>query len=197
MAIELERSATRARGRGGLAAAAAFLQRSVALTVDLDRKVERALAASAASLYAGGFDQALTLLSVAEAGSPDELERARIQLLRGQIAFSSNIGRDAPPLLLKAAKQLQPLDVGLARETYLDAWGAAWFAGSHATDGGLLEVSRAARSAPPLEDGAHPFDVLLDALARLVTEGELIHRVEVLSSTLEDVYLEAVRGRTG
>jgi ABC-2 type transport system ATP-binding protein len=36
-----------------------------------------------------------------------------------------------------------------------------------------------------------------EIVARLVAEGERIHRVEVLSSTLEDVYLEAVQGRTG
>jgi DNA-binding CsgD family transcriptional regulator len=171
VAMELERSATRARARGGLAAAAAFLQRSVSLTVDLDRRGRRALAASEANLFAGEFESALKMLSVAKEGSPDELERARAQLLRGQIAFSSTIGSDAPPLLLNAAKRLERLDVELARETYLDAWGAAWFAGSLATDGGLLEVSRAARSAPESNDPAQPFDVLLDALALLVTEG--------------------------
>src|SRR5262245_14466170 len=116
VAMELERSAIRARGRGGLAAAAAFLRRSVALTVDLDRRVERALAASAANLYAGALDAALSMLSIAEAGSPNQLERARVELLRGQIAFSSNIGSDAPPLLLKAAKRLQPLDPELRSE---------------------------------------------------------------------------------
>jgi DNA-binding CsgD family transcriptional regulator len=171
VAMELERSATRAHARGGLAAAAAFLQRSVALTVERDRRVERALAASEANLFAGAFDAALSMLSIADAGSPDELERARTELLRGQIAFSSNIGNDAPPLLLKAAKRLERLDPELARETYLDAWGAAWFAGSMATDGGLLEVSRAARSAPSLNRPARPFDLLLDGLALLVTEG--------------------------
>jgi DNA-binding CsgD family transcriptional regulator/tetratricopeptide (TPR) repeat protein len=171
VAMELELSATRARARGGLAAAAAFLQRSVALTVEVDRRVHRALAASEANLFAGAFDAALSMLWIADSGSPDELERARAELLRGQIAFSSNIGSDAPPLLLKAGKRLERLDLELARETYLGAWGAAWFAGSMATDGGLLEVSRAARSAPPSNDPAQPFDVLLDALALLVTDG--------------------------
>jgi DNA-binding CsgD family transcriptional regulator len=111
------------------------------------------------------------MLSIAEAGSLDELQRARAELLRGQIAFSSNIGRDAPPLLLKAAKRLEQLDVVLARETYLDAWGAAWFAGNLVADGGLLEVSRAARSASPSKQPARSFDLLLDGLALLVTEG--------------------------
>jgi DNA-binding CsgD family transcriptional regulator/tetratricopeptide (TPR) repeat protein len=171
VAGELERSADRAQARGGLAAAAAFLQRSVALTGDPARKADRALAATRANLYAGSFDEALRLLPMAEAGSPDELQRAQAALLRGQIAFSSNIGSDAPPLLLSAARQLERFDADLARETYLDAWGAAWFAGSLATAGGLLEVSRAARSAPPATHPSEPFDLLLDGLALLITEG--------------------------
>jgi DNA-binding CsgD family transcriptional regulator/tetratricopeptide (TPR) repeat protein len=171
VACELERSAGRAQARGGLAAAAAFLKRSVALTADPARRADRALAAARANLYAGAFDEALALLPVAEAGSPDELQRAQTELLRGQIAFSSNIGSDAPPLLLSAARRLERFDVDLARETYLDAWGAAWFAGSLATAGGLLEVSRAARSAPPSTHPSQPFDLLLDGLALLITEG--------------------------
>ena len=171
VAAELERSAARAQARGGLAAAAAFLQHSVALTGDLARKADRALAAARANLYAGAFDDALALLPIAEAGSPDDLQRAQAELLRGEIAFSSNLGSDAPPLLLSAARRLERFDVDLARETYLDAWGAAWFAGSLATSGGLLEVSRAARSAPPSTHPSQPFDLLLDALALLLTEG--------------------------
>jgi DNA-binding CsgD family transcriptional regulator len=171
VACELERSAGRAQARGGLAAAAAFLGRSIALTVDPARRVDRALAAAQANLYAGAFDEALRILPVAEAGSPDELQRAQAELLRGQIAFSSTIGSDAPPLLLSAARRLERFDVGLARETYLDAWGAAWFAGSLATAGDLFEVSRAARSAPPSTHPSQPFDLLLDGLALLITEG--------------------------
>jgi DNA-binding CsgD family transcriptional regulator/tetratricopeptide (TPR) repeat protein len=171
LACELERSAGRAQARGGLAAAAAFLQRSVALTGDPTRRADRALAAARANLYAGTFDEALRLLPIAEAGSPDELQQAHAELLRGQIAFSSNIGSDAPPLLLSAARRLERFDVDLARETYLDAWGAAWFAGGLATTGGLLEVSRAARLAPPSTHPSQPFDLLLDGLALLITEG--------------------------
>ena len=171
VAMELERSAGRAQARGGLAAAAAFLQRSVALTGDPARTVDRALAAADANLYAGVFDAAERMVSIAQARSPDEFQRARAELLSGQIAFSSNIGSDAPPLLLNAARRLERFDVDLARETYLDAWSAAWFAGSMATSGGLLEVSRAVRLAPPSTRPAQPFDLLLDALALLVTEG--------------------------
>jgi DNA-binding CsgD family transcriptional regulator len=173
VASELEHSAGRAQGRGGLAAAAAFLQRSVALTADPARKVDRALAAARAHLYAGAFDDALSLLPIAEQGLADELQQAQADLLRGQIAFSFRIGSDGPPLLLRAAKRLEQFDVDLARETYLDAWGAAWFAGSLATAGDLLEVSRAARSAPSSTHPSQPFDLLLDGLALLMTEGRV------------------------
>ena len=170
VAAELERSSGRAQARGGLAAAAAFLQRSVALTADLTARADRALAAAQVSLHAGEFESALGLLATAEAGELDEFQRVRANLLHGQIAFASGHGSDAPPLLLKAAKQLEPFDLELARETYLDAWGAALFAGRLATAGSLREASRAARALPPA-DPPRPSDLLLDGLATLVTEG--------------------------
>jgi DNA-binding NarL/FixJ family response regulator len=170
VAAELERSAGRARARGGVAAAAAFLRRSVALTRDPARRVDRALAAAHASMQAGAFDAALELLAAAEAGNLDELQRARVELLRGQVAAAS-AGTEAPAQLLKAARRLEPLDPQLARETYLDAWGAALFAGPLASGQGLVDVSRAARAAPRPAHDPHPSDLLLDALAELVTEG--------------------------
>ena len=143
VAAELERSAGRAQARGGLAAAAAFLERAVALTADPARRAERALAAAQASLQAGAFDAALGLLATAEAGPLDEFQRARVDLLRAHIAFASGLGSDAPPLLLKAARRLEPFDLELARETYLVAWGAAGFAGQSA------ERTSSSRSAAP------------------------------------------------
>src|SRR5207248_9268670 len=129
IAEALEQSAGRAQARGGLAAAAAFLHRSVVLSGDPKQRVRRALAAAQASLDAGNFEGALELLAVVEASTPDELQMAHVELLRGQIAFASSMGTTAPPLLLKAAQRLERLDPELARETYLDAWGAAFFAG--------------------------------------------------------------------
>ena len=171
VAAELERSASRAQARGGPAAAAAFLERAAALTLDEVRRAERALAAAQAKYQAGASDAALALLVTAEAGPPDPLRRARADLLRGQIAFSSSRGSDAPPLLLKAARQFEPLDSRLARETYLDALAAAQFAGRLALGGGMREVAEAARMAPPPPGPARPPDLLLDGLALLVTEG--------------------------
>jgi DNA-binding CsgD family transcriptional regulator len=171
VARELELSAGRAKARGGQAAAAAFLERAVALTGDLARRSDRALEAAQASFLAGAFDVARRLLATAEAGPLDELGRARIDLLHAEIVFAQRRGGDAPLLLLQAARKLEPLDVRLSRNTYLDAWGAALFAGHLASAGGsLLDVSRAAATAPDPER-ALPCDVLLDGLAVIFTEG--------------------------
>ncbi len=171
VAWELECSAGRAQARGGMAAAAAFLERSAALTLDPAVRAERALAAAAAKYQAGAFDATLGLLATAEAGPPDRLRSARADLLRGQVAFASSRGSDAPPLLLKAARQFEPLDARLARETYLDALAAATFAGRLALGGGMREVGEAARAAPPPPGSARPADLLLDGLALLICEG--------------------------
>jgi DNA-binding CsgD family transcriptional regulator len=170
VALELEHSADRAQARGGYAAAAAFLQRSVALTRDPSRRADRALAAAGASLNAGAFDTAVGLLATAEDGPLDELERARVDLLRAEAAYAQSRGSDAPPLLLRAAKTLEPLDPRLARETYLDAWSAALFAGRLARDGSMHDVSRKARAAPSAGP-PRPSDALLDGFALLFTDG--------------------------
>jgi hypothetical protein len=119
----------------------------------------------------GAFDTALELLAMAEAGPLDDVQGARADLLFGQIAFAAGPRSDAPLLLLKAARRLEPLDVDLARETYLDAWQAAMFAGHLAVGGDLLEVSRAARALPRPERPPRAADLLLDGLALLVTDG--------------------------
>jgi DNA-binding CsgD family transcriptional regulator len=172
VAGELERSAGRARARGGLAAAAAFLERGVTLTPDPARRAGRALAAANIKFQAGAFDAAQDLLAVAEAGPLTEFEQARVDLLRAQLAFVTNRGGDAPLLLVKAARRLEPIDTGLARATYLDALTASTLAGRLASPGGhTLEVARAASAAPrPLDDPRVP-DLLLDGLAANFNEG--------------------------
>ena len=170
VAAELEHSAGRAQARGGFAAAAAFLERSAELTPGAGRRADRALAASYAMSQAGAFDAALGLLAAAEAGPLDDLPRARAALLHGQIAFASSHGRDAETLLLKAARLFEPLDAGLARETYLDALSAALFAGRRPARG-LREAGETARDAPPPPRPASAPDLLLDGLAVLATDG--------------------------
>jgi len=172
VAAALEQAAVKTQARAGLAAAAAFLQRSVALTAEPARRTERGLAAALANLHAGAFDIALGLLAQAEADAIDDLQRARVEQLRGQVEWASVAGREAPVLLLQAAKRLEPLHAGLARETYLYAWVASSLAGPLAGSGGLLlEVSRAARAAPPPAEAPRPCDLLLDGLTRMVTHG--------------------------
>ena len=169
VAAELERCAGRAQARGGLAAATAFLDRAVRLTADPAHLVERTLAAAQASVQAGSFDQALGLLVMTEARPLDELASARLDLLRAQIAFASGLDSDATPLLLKAARRLEPLNPGLARETYLNAWGAALLAGRLAA-GDMAEICRAARALPRSQQPG-PVELLLDGLALLITDG--------------------------
>jgi DNA-binding CsgD family transcriptional regulator len=171
VAAELERSADRARARGGLAAAAAFLEQATALTPEPARRAERALSAAHAKQDAGAPDAALRLLATAEMGPLDEIQRARLERLRAQLAFAVRRGNDAPPLLLRAAKRLEPLDPGLARETHLEALAAAIFAGRLSRGGGVREAAEAARAAPPAPQPAREIDLLLDGLATRFAEG--------------------------
>jgi len=177
-----------------MAAAAAFLERSVLLTADPARHAERTLAAAQASLQAGALGKVLELLDRAEGPRLSEFQRARAGLLRAQVAFTSGLGRDAPPLLLKAARQLEPFDLDLARETYLAAWGAAGMAGYEAGRRILADISRAAQALPPPAGPPRPLDLLLSGLARLTTDGyaaaapTLQRAAEVLTSIpVEDV----------
>jgi DNA-binding CsgD family transcriptional regulator len=171
VASELERSSDRALARGGLAAAAAFLERAAALTPEPTHRARRALAAAQAKRQSGAFDAALGLVAIAESGPLTELQHAQVDLLRGQIAFALSAGSDAPPLLLKAAKRFEPLDQRLARETYLEALTAVWFPGLLASDESVLETARAARAAPASSQPPRASDLLLDGLALLLTEG--------------------------
>ena len=170
VAAEMARSADRAQGRGGLAAAAAFLQRAAELTPDPAMRVERSLAAAQAKLDVADVASASDLLAAAELGPLDELQRARLERLRAEIAFTSRRGRDAPPLLLEAARRLDPLDAAMARETYLEAIASAMFAGRLGTGPDEREVAEAARASNRVQaQGAA--DLLLDALVTRFTEG--------------------------
>jgi DNA-binding CsgD family transcriptional regulator len=171
VAAELERSASRAQGRGGVAAAAAFLERATHLTRDPARRAARALAAAQAKLHAAAPETALELLAAAEIGPLDDLQRARLERLRAGIAFARTRGSEAPPLLLDAARRLAPLDAGLARETYLEAMGATIFAGRLGGPDGVREAAAAARDAPPGPDPPRPLDLLLDGITTRYADG--------------------------
>jgi DNA-binding CsgD family transcriptional regulator len=171
LADELERSAGRAQARGGIAAAATFLERAAELTSDSARRGRRALAAAQAKFESGAPEAAQELLVAAERCALDELQRARLARLRAQIVFALRRGSDAPPLLLDAAKQLEPLDSGTAREAYLEALGAAIFAGRLNGSVGPGNVAAAAQGAPRVRHPSPPTDLLLDGLATRYTEG--------------------------
>jgi DNA-binding CsgD family transcriptional regulator len=170
VAAELERSAGRARARGGLAAVAAFFERAAALTPESTHRAQRLLAAAAAKRDAGDLESALGLLAGVEASVLDELGCARVDLLRAQIAVEQRRGTEAGRLFLSAASRLEPLDPELARETYLEA-----LAGAMASDvevvGGAPAVAAAARAAPPGTAPPRTVDVLLDAFAIRLTDG--------------------------
>jgi DNA-binding CsgD family transcriptional regulator len=202
VAAELEGSAGRAQARGGLPAAAAFLERSALLTADPAQHVKRTLAAAQAHMQAGAFGKALDLLAAAEAGPLDELAGSQADLLRGHVTLASGSSRDAAIALLRVARRLEPFDSGLARETYLSAWGAAlvanWQFGEAAQFGDwdilLLEICRAVRAVPPPPGAPRPVDLMLEGLILLATQGPAaaaatLHRAaEALASLpVEDV----------
>jgi DNA-binding CsgD family transcriptional regulator len=171
VAGELEALAARAQARGGIAAAAAFLARATELTPDPARRGSRALAASQAKFDAGAPGAAFELLTIADFALLDERHRALLARLRAEITFTRTRGKDAVPLLLKAARRLEPVDAALARETYLEALTAAIFAGRLGGSQDLHTVATAVRAAPAAPGPPRAIDLLLDGLATRYTDG--------------------------
>jgi DNA-binding CsgD family transcriptional regulator len=170
VADELEQSADRAQRRGGVAAAAAFLERATDLTPDPVRRGARALAAAQAKFEAGSAGAAFELLGAAEICPLDELQRARLVRMRAHIVFAQRRGREAPAMLLDAAKRLEALHAGLARETYVEALAAEIFVG-RLGDGEMERVAVAARAAPTPPGPPSSTDLLLDGLATRFADG--------------------------
>jgi DNA-binding CsgD family transcriptional regulator len=170
VAAEMASSADRAQARGGLAAAAAFLQRAAELTPDSAMRVERSLAAAQAKLDVADAASAAELVTAAAPEATDELQRARLERLRAQIAFAARRGRDAPPLLLDAARRLAPLHGAMAREAYLEALESAMLAGRLGNGPDEREVAQVARASGRMQRD-RPADALLDALVTRFTEG--------------------------
>ncbi|MFI1290882.1 ATP-binding protein [Streptomyces sp. NPDC020792] len=170
VAAELEETAGRAHARGGVAAAAAFLHRATELTPGPVRRGVRALAAARAKYQAGAFDTARELVDAAELSPLDGLGAGRATLLRGQIMSAGKSASAGLPLLLEAAKRLQPYDSALAGQTYRDAIYAALTAGRLAT-GGVRDVAEAVLATPEHVNSATREDRLLTGLARVVVEG--------------------------
>jgi DNA-binding CsgD family transcriptional regulator len=170
VAGDLERSADRARARGGFAAEAAFLERAAALTSDARKRAQRVLAAAGAKRDAGDLDAALALLAGLQTGALDGLGDARAELLRARIALEQRRGTDAGTLFLSAARRFEPVDVGLARETYLEVLGGV-VTSDVDVPGGAAVVAASARAAPAATAPAGLVDVLVDGFAVRFTDG--------------------------
>ena len=169
VAAELERCAAQAQARGGVAAAAAFRERSAKLTPEPGLRAERALRAAQAKFDTGAPQRALGLLGSVGAGSMDELLGARSDLLRAQIACAQGAGQDGP--LLPVARRLESLNLNLARDTYRDAFHAALTSGRLARSGGVQEVASAVLAAPLAAVSRPVCDALLEGLSQVVTAG--------------------------
>ena len=193
VAADLERSAARAQSRGGFAAAAAFLARSSALTLDPARRATRALAAARAKQQAGALDEALALVEQVERGPLEEFQRARADVVRARISFAADRGSEAPPLLLAAARRLETHDAVLARELYLDGLAAALFAGRPGGECDARQVAAAARAAPAAADPRRPTDRLLDGLTELITQGPAAG-TPILREALKAFHSDAIEG---
>jgi DNA-binding CsgD family transcriptional regulator/tetratricopeptide (TPR) repeat protein len=197
VAAEQERSAGRVLARGGLAAAAAFLERAALLTPDPHRRSQRLLAAARANRVAGALDEALGLLVMMEAGPLDALQGAEVEHLRGQIALDQR-RTDAARLLLSAARRLEPVNAELAREAHLESLMSWFWVGTLDSPGDMREAAEAARAAPPGPGPPRAVDVLLDAFALWSTQGwgaavpDLIQALELLLA-LDDSHGDADR----
>jgi DNA-binding CsgD family transcriptional regulator len=180
VAAELEGSAARAQRRGGIAAAAAFLERATVLTADPALRGSRAIAAAQAKREAAAPEAAHELLAIAELGLLSDAQRAQVARLRAQMEFvRSREGEDgAPqvgetaPQLLDAARALEHHDDFAARETYLEAIAAIMYAGRLGEPGDLVDVAEAARSAiSRTPDQPRPVDLLLKGMVERITGG--------------------------
>jgi DNA-binding CsgD family transcriptional regulator len=171
IAQDLERSAVRAQARGGLAAAAALLERSASLTVDPERRALRSIAAAGAHIDAGALGPSAALVAAAEAGPLDQLGRVTVELVRARSAMAWGEAGDAVRRYVHAAKRLESIDARRARDIYLYALAAASSANSQAPEASLDETARAARAAPSPPGSPRPHDLLLDGLALVTTDG--------------------------
>jgi hypothetical protein len=189
VAAELERSAERAQARGGLAAAAAFLERAATLSPDPARRARRALAAAEAKQLAGDPQAASALVETAATGP---LEQARALRLKGVIGLDLRHGGETVPFLLDAARRLESLNPDLARKTYLQALQSASVGGRFATDV-LRYAAECARNAPEPQGAPRSVDLLMTGLAVRFADG-YVASAELIKNALRALRDEAGSG---
>jgi DNA-binding CsgD family transcriptional regulator len=145
VADELERSAGRAHERGGLVAAATFLERSAELTPDLERRAVRRLLAAGAFLLSGMIDRARQTLELTAGQLADPVARAQAMRMEGALRFADGRGGDTPSQLFGAALTLREFDPRLASETMMEALEAAMWAAQLTTGTTMGDVAEAVR----------------------------------------------------
>jgi DNA-binding CsgD family transcriptional regulator/DNA-binding MarR family transcriptional regulator len=174
VAQDLERSADRANARGGVAAAAAFLELAAQLTPGQARAATRALGAARAKFEAGDHDAASRLLTVTERHSQDGLELATVGALRARAEFQTTRSEAAAARLLRAAVRIASLDEAQARETFMQAFAAAMYVGRFSSAGGMTEVAEAVRESVRVPSHASPIELLLAALTAQELDGYVL-----------------------
>jgi DNA-binding CsgD family transcriptional regulator len=171
VAAALEASADRASRRGGIAAAAALLERAAVLTPDPGRRGARALAAAEAEYAAAAPEATAELIATARLCPLDDLQLARLARLEAQVLFARTRGTESARLLRRAAQRFEPVDAGLARETYLEAISASIVGSRLDGPDGVRAVAAAALAGPVAPPPAQPSDALLDGVVTWLADG--------------------------
>ncbi|MGH3298694.1 MAG: LuxR C-terminal-related transcriptional regulator [Trebonia sp.] len=176
VAMGLEQAAERAKRRGGWSATGAYLARSAAFTPDAAERLRRILAAAQAETMAGAASRAQVLLDSVAVYLRDPYQRIAAQRIQGAIYYALMQPAKTASILLEAARQIAPVDVGQARNALLDALAASMLSGRLATVGATgVDIARAVRSMPRSpQSGAGTGgigDLLLDADTALLLDG--------------------------
>ena len=169
VATELEQTAARAKARGGLAAAGAFLERAAMLTPDAGKRDERALAAAEVMYEAGANDSVEELLRSIDAGHLDDLQLARVERLEAEVLQVRAAGEEEAEAFLKllaAADRLKERYPALAYASHLQAMAYAFWSGKPAV---LQAVSDALASYPA--SGSSAGELLFRGWGQLLQQG--------------------------
>jgi DNA-binding CsgD family transcriptional regulator len=128
VAMELERTAARAKARGGLAAAAAFLERAAILTPDVQKRAERTLAAAELMHEAGSLDSVENLLRAIDPRHLDAVQLARVEALEAELRLER--GGTTTEMVLKLLAAAKRLDDDRSARVYaLEALKHAFWSG--------------------------------------------------------------------